>query len=429
MRKKLSAYILAAAMAITGIVQTDAAAFGQNATDAAMERIAASGVDVTDTAKAEELGSESYKQITRETSTFVFGKDVTDKSGYSQAAGKGFSRVEFPNDAVGWDGGGSGKGVYHPREAVRTEGDTIYVAAADGALAISSRVWTEKESTGYGVYTYEETDTFDLDCASADYEIAVEFVNPGSAPYTAYVEAEDISRGYDYTEDANKNKVAVTNVTVAPGETKPITVNACVYDGQLNLKFLAASDATSRAGAAKQTVYVSEVTVTRKATEEAGAKPTIYLVSDSTVQSYTDYYAPQTGWGEVLCEYFGASDYKKTAKDCANSVRHESQVYETEHVIVENRALGGRSSASFIQEGLLDDVLEDVKPGDYLFVQFGHNDNTPSRPNRYVGACRFWKVDTDVCKRRDTKRRDAGSCDAGSPLRLFDKFRRFLKIL
>ncbi len=391
MRKKLSAYILAAAMAITGIVQTDAAAFGQNATDAAMERIAASGVDVTDTAKAEELGSESYKQITRETSTFVFGKDVTDKSGYSQAAGKGFSRVEFPNDAVGWDGGGSGKGVYHPREAVRTEGDTIYVAAADGALAISSRVWTEKESTGYGVYTYEETDTFDLDCASADYEIAVEFVNPGSAPYTAYVEAEDISRGYDYTEDANKNKVAVTNVTVAPGETKPITVNACVYDGQLNLKFLAASDATSRAGAAKQTVYVSEVTVTRKATEEAGAKPTIYLVSDSTVQSYTDYYAPQTGWGEVLCEYFGASDYKKTAKDCANSVRHESQVYETEHVIVENRALGGRSSASFIQEGLLDDVLEDVKPGDYLFVQFGHNDNTPSRPNRYVAPADFGK--------------------------------------
>ncbi len=394
MVKKMLAYILAAAMTMTGIVQTDVTAFGQNAADDATERSdesAESGMAVTDNAKAGEPDNESYQQITRETSTFVFGTDVTDKSAYSQSTGSGFSRVEFPNDAVGWDGGGSGKGVYHPREAVRTEGDTVYVAAAESALAISSRVWTEKESTGYGVYTYEETDTFDLDCASADYEITVEFVNPGSAPYTAYVGAEDIARGYDYKEDSNKNKVPVTNVTVAAGETKPVTVNACVYDGQLNLKFLAASDAASRAEAARQTVYVSKVTVTRKATEEAGAKPTIYLVSDSTVQSYTDYYAPQTGWGEVLCEYFGAQNYKETAKECVNSVRHESQVYETEHVIIENRALGGRSSASFIREGLLDDVLEDVKPGDYMFVQFGHNDNTPSRPNRYVAPADFGK--------------------------------------
>ena len=394
MKRKVLAYILAAAVTVTGIVQTDATAFAHNTTDAATERSGESTedvIDVTDAVKAEALGSEGYKQITEETSTYVFGTDVTEGSAYSEAAGKGFSRVEFPNEAAGWDGGSSGKGVYHPRQEVRTEGDTVYVAAADGALAISSRVWTEKESTGYGVYTYEETNTFDLDCASADYEITVEFVNPTSAAYTAYVSAEDIARGYDFKNDGKDNMAPVTDVTVAAGETKAITVNACVYDGQLNLKFLGASSATSRAAAIRQTVYVSKVTVKRKATEEAGTKPTIFLVSDSTVQSYTDYYAPQTGWGEVLCEYFGVSDYKAAAKHADNSVRHESMIYEADDVIVENRALGGRSSASFIQEGLLDDVLEDVKPGDYMFIQFGHNDNTPSRPNRYVAPADFGK--------------------------------------
>ena len=46
----------------------------------------------------------------------------------------------------------------------------------------------------------------------------------------------------------------------------------------------------------------------------------------------------------------------------------------TEDVIVDNHALNGRSSKSFISEGHWQKVVEKIKPGDYVFIQFGHND-------------------------------------------------------
>ena len=53
----------------------------------------------------------------------------------------------------------------------------------------------------------------------------------------------------------------------------------------------------------------------------------------------------------------------------------------TEDVVVDNHARNGRSSKSFIDEGLWQNVLDKIKPGDYVFIQFGHNDekNDPHR--------------------------------------------------
>ncbi len=83
---------------------------------------------------------------------------------------------------------------------------------------------------------------------------------------------------------------------------------------------------------------------------------TIYLAGDSTVASYSPSAYPLMGWGQKLDELF------------------------TDDVVVDNRALGGRSSKSYVLEGHLDEILADIQPGDYLFVQFGHNDrqNTDS---------------------------------------------------
>lgn len=50
----------------------------------------------------------------------------------------------------------------------------------------------------------------------------------------------------------------------------------------------------------------------------------------------------------------------------------------------DNRAIGGRSSKTFITEGRLDEILRSIVPGDYLLIQFGHNDATISRPDRYA---------------------------------------------
>jgi lysophospholipase L1-like esterase len=75
--------------------------------------------------------------------------------------------------------------------------------------------------------------------------------------------------------------------------------------------------------------------------------PTLYIVGDSTLKSG----APLRGWGQELAQFFDASK-----------------------INVVNRAIGGRSSRTFQNEGRWDKVLAELKPGDFVIIQFGHND-------------------------------------------------------
>lgn len=307
------------------------------------------------------------------TGTFLFGtkadNGVTSKDLYSDETGFGFSDLTYPEAAPGWQGN-----VYHPRNAFLTTGSAAYVTDQESCLQIASQVWTETEHTGYGVYTYENTSTLDIKLEAKDYDITVELVNPTEMDYTARLEAEDITRA--------------TGITVEAGSRKTVTFHTCLVDGILNLKFLAENKAVSENEAAEQSVYVESMEISASPEKSPGEKPTIFLASDSTVQTYEDYYDPQTGWGEALHNFFGNYIGEGPCEDCNYN---QSRSYETDQVIIENRAIGGRSSRSFIEEGKLDDLLEDVKPGDYLLVQWGHNDATSSRPNRYVSPEDFGK--------------------------------------
>lgn len=93
---------------------------------------------------------------------------------------------------------------------------------------------------------------------------------------------------------------------------------------------------------------------------------TIHVVGDSTVCTYKDNAYPQTGWGQVIGYFFDGARVK-----------------------VNNAAIGGRSSRTFIEEGRLDDVMKGAQSGDYLFVQFGHNDRDYSKEARYVPPDQF----------------------------------------
>ncbi len=337
---------------------TDGDTFDTEAVDAE-EEVAVVGADT-------DLGYDDFTENTL-VATLNFGSDITASNTFDGT--KGFSDVEYNTAAAGWV-----DGVYYPREISRNEAGATYVSAATDSLAIASKVWTESEETGYGVYTYENTSTYDMVLAPADYKVSVTFVNPTDAEYTASIEAEDIT------------KVSDIKVAAGAAETKDFT--AVLVDGTLNLKFLAASAATSADEAATQNVYVSKVVITRLATQQPASKPTIFVASDSTVQSYEDYEYPKTGWGQTLHLFFGEEVEEREAVNAGYS---QCQVYEAENVIVENRAIGGRSSSSFVKEGKLDDLLEDIKKGDYLFVQWGHNDATAARPNRYVAPENFEK--------------------------------------
>jgi len=84
-------------------------------------------------------------------------------------------------------------------------------------------------------------------------------------------------------------------------------------------------------------------------------KPVIYLIGDSTVKN-------GSGLGDGGLWGWGAYLHSK---------------FDTSRVSILNYALGGRSSRTFITQGLWDNVLARLKPGDYVLIQFGHNDSSP----------------------------------------------------
>jgi lysophospholipase L1-like esterase len=76
--------------------------------------------------------------------------------------------------------------------------------------------------------------------------------------------------------------------------------------------------------------------------------PTLYVVGDSTARSN----APLRGWGSEIDAFF-----------------------DTAKINVINRAIGGRSTRTFLTDGRWDKILAELKPGDFVLVQFGHNDS------------------------------------------------------
>jgi len=84
-------------------------------------------------------------------------------------------------------------------------------------------------------------------------------------------------------------------------------------------------------------------------------KPNFYIIGDSTVKNGDGTGKSQLwGWGSFVADYF-----------------------DTTKISVRNEAIGGRSSRTFLTEGRWDKVLANLKEGDYVIMQFGHNDSGP----------------------------------------------------
>lgn len=83
-------------------------------------------------------------------------------------------------------------------------------------------------------------------------------------------------------------------------------------------------------------------------------KPTLYIIGDSTVKNGSGKGQDNLwGWGSFVQEHF-----------------------DTTRIHLENHAIGGRSSRTFITEGRWDKILANLKAGDFVLMQFGHNDNS-----------------------------------------------------
>lgn len=117
-------------------------------------------------------------------------------------------------------------------------------------------------------------------------------------------------------------------------------------------------------------------------------KPVLYLAGDSTMQTYEENQLPQSGWGEWLltCLENGEElrDYHRE-----NCPFGQERRYEGRYLVVDNCAMAGRSSRSFVEEGRLADIEQQINKGDCLIIQFGHNDAAVEKPERYVPTEEF----------------------------------------
>lgn len=102
---------------------------------------------------------------------------------------------------------------------------------------------------------------------------------------------------------------------------------------------------------------------------------TVYLVGDSTMSNKEVEAYPETGWGMPFPVFFNSS------------------------VTVENHARNGRSTRTFLEEGRWDPIVSNLKKGDYVFIQFAHNDEVPTKeqytpPKQYQANLRKYVTET-----------------------------------
>ena len=87
---------------------------------------------------------------------------------------------------------------------------------------------------------------------------------------------------------------------------------------------------------------------------------TIFIIGDSTAANKLTTAYPETGWGMPFSYFFDST------------------------AVVNNLAKNGRSTRTFITEGIWDRALSTMKKGDYVFIQFGHNDESKEKVDRYT---------------------------------------------
>lgn len=278
----------------------------------------------------------------------------------------------YPEEANGWQ-----NGVYQERKQTMKVLDvhTLEHSTHPGQLLLSSRTWTETESTGFGIYTYVEGPAFSLPTGIRDVCINATVANPTK---------EDIK------VSCYANSILKINAETVPAGTEGISLSfrLCSIEDETILQFFVPTEYTEKEDAPELSLLLCDLSFEVLPFCGKKEKPSLFIASDSTVMSYDRFHYPQAGWGQVLYRYFnkGNETPELMSPDLSYPQNH---IYETPNINIENRSIGARSSRSFINEGKWDQLLSRTAEGDYCFIQWGHNDATAVRPNRFVSTADF----------------------------------------
>jgi lysophospholipase L1-like esterase len=182
------------------------------------------------------------------------------------------------------------------------------------------------------------------DALRKDFCIPLESVFIVDAPdgnYTVTIMMGDTLTSTETTVKSGEGRMLLHRLQTAAGQFIKSSFAVHVTSGQMKLAF---SGVAPRINSLEITASAQIVTV--------------FLAGDSTVTDQSAEGYPYAGWGQMLPHCFNAS------------------------AAVSNHAMSGRSSKSFIDEGRLEAILQVIRPNDYLFIQFGHNDQKPDAERR-----------------------------------------------
>ena len=150
------------------------------------------------------------------------------------------------------------------------------------------------------------------------------------------------------------------------------------FDARIRALFIAIVILTLWGCSQQPTTRISAAAAPVSAAHPDG-KTRIYLAGDSTVtnqmlnEDYWEKRHPVTGWGQKFAEQFTGDNLSRAA-----------HWVSSQGVVIENKAKGGRSTRTFFEEGRWREIVEALKPGDIVIIQFGHNDQAVEKTERYV---------------------------------------------
>lgn len=230
------------------------------------------------------------------------------------------------------------------------------------------------DNSTIGTFTYYQGTHIVVKTAACNYHVTLQLQSLATTEQTLSIVINSI-------------ETAAVTLSATTKEQK-ITFDVALTKRQFDLTFT-----NPEAPVTGGTVQLISLTLTKFA-PVAAKKPRLFIASDSTVQTYTQKEYPQTGWGAVLYRYLFPNGTAIITTDSSASYS-TATVYRQNDLFIFNKSIGGRSARSFAEEGKLASLAQQLRPNDYLFIQWGDNDATSYRPMRYATPTTFSKQISD----------------------------------